>query len=179
MNLRAARSDKSLSLTRNDLGRSPRILPERTPFAAIIPIPPKLWEQSAETRTRVAAGNMTPAWVSDKKAWNRGFVELVRKTLAAFDIAAGFPADLDSVLEALFTFRNASFHNGYDWPEDERAKFAAKVKAKGWQQWFTQATDDGKPWIFYVSDTFIDVCIDRADKSLLGIGTAMKTLKVY
>jgi hypothetical protein len=47
------------------------------------------------------------------------------------------------------------FHQGFEWSESERAKFA-KATAAWPAEWFSQATSGGEPWVFYLTDVFVD-----------------------
>lgn len=41
----------------------------------------------------------------------------------------------------------------------------------GWPlEWFNTSTNDGKPWIFYMSPEFIQHCLDTVDEVLDGVG---------
>jgi hypothetical protein len=81
------------------------------------------------------------------------------------------PADIEQVLSAFFAYRNNMFHKGFEWPVAERAKFANQIGDQGWpRDWFDVATSDDEPWIFYMSQTFIDHCLRTIDDILAGIG---------
>ena len=78
------------------------------------------------------------------------------------------PSDLKSTLEALFTYRNAMFHNSFEWPPTERERFAKQLSQ--WPDgWFNAATLDDEPWIFYMSSEFVDHCLDVVEKVLRGL----------
>ena len=83
-------------------------------------------------------------------------VEGIMELAEATGLAADLPADLRKTLAALFGYRNKMFHLGFEWPDTERSAFERRIVDDGWpQDWFTQATTDGKPWVFYLSDTFV------------------------
>jgi hypothetical protein len=98
--------------------------------------------------------------------------DLVRGIVQLGD-AAGLrphlPADLEPVLEALFEYRNRMFHNGFEWPPEERAKFENRVKA--WPKgWFECATSGDKPWVWTMSDGFIGRVVTLIDEVLDAAG---------
>jgi len=72
-------------------------------------------------------------------------------------------------LRALFAYRNKMFHWGFEWPPEERKAFAAQI-AQWPSNWFATATEDGNPWIFYLTDVFVDHCLEQVDQVVLGIG---------
>ncbi len=89
----------------------------------------------------------------------------------AIGLTSLFPADLNTVLSALFTYRNKMFHNGFEWPVDERKRFAKKIKDDGWPSaWFSVATTNDNPWIFFMSDNFIQHCDKTIELILDAIG---------
>jgi hypothetical protein len=89
----------------------------------------------------------------------------------AVGLTARFPADLKSVLSALFAYRNSMFHNGFEWPAEERKRFAKRIESEKWPaDWFSVATTDGKPWMFSLSDKFIRHCNKTVEEVLQAIG---------
>jgi hypothetical protein len=95
----------------------------------------------------------------------KGIVQLMN----ALGLTNTLPADFGQTISALFTYRNAMFHNGFEWPIEEREKFA-KQAAQWPSDWFSLATSGGKPWIFYMSDTFIDQVLNSIDQALKVLG---------
>ncbi len=86
----------------------------------------------------------------------RGTVQLAELT----GLEVHLPANWQVRMEALFRYRNRMFHNGFEWPVDERAKFDEDVA--GWPDgWFlksergTSKKGIMEPWIFYMSADFI------------------------
>lgn len=94
----------------------------------------------------------------------------VQQLSKAVGLKPYLPADLTRMLEALFEYRNYMFHNGFEWPEECCAQFAARVEKCGWQDWFSTATRGNQPWIFYMTETFIAHCLDMVDKVLDALG---------
>jgi hypothetical protein len=89
----------------------------------------------------------------------------------AVGLTERFPADLKAVLSALFAYRNSMFHHGFEWPVEERERFAKRIESERWPtDWFSVATSDGKPWIFSLSDKFIRHCNKTVEEGLQAIG---------
>jgi len=86
------------------------------------------------------------------------------------------PDDLEKVLSAIFSYRNKMFHFGFEWPKEERRKFAERIKNEKWPgDWFIKSTSDGDPWIFYMSSEFIELCLSTVDQILNGVGKYLAT----
>jgi hypothetical protein len=90
-------------------------------------------------------------------------------------LAANLPIDLKSTLTALFAYRNKILHLGFEWPDGDRKAFADRIPKEGWPaDWFSQATSDGEPWMFYVTDAFVDHCLATVDQILDGLGAFVR-----
>lgn len=88
---------------------------------------------------------------------------------AASGLEPHFPTDLKAVLEALFGYRNKILHNGFEWPVEERESFGNRVK--NWPAgWFQSATTNGRPWVWYMSDTFVAHIFTLIDEVLEAAG---------
>ena len=97
-------------------------------------------------------------------------VEHVIKGVKEVGMEKYIPDDLEPTLSALFTYRNKMFHNGFEWSPEERQKFEQTLNNSGWpSDWFSSATIDGEPWMFYMSPEFIDHCLDRIRQIIEGI----------
>jgi hypothetical protein len=93
----------------------------------------------------------------------------------AVGLTGRFPADLKPMLSALFAYRNSMFHHGFEWPVDERDRFAKRIANEGWPaDWFAVATTDGKPWMFSLSDKFIRHCVKSTEQVLQAIGSFVR-----
>jgi hypothetical protein len=80
-----------------------------------------------------------------------------------------FPADLKPALDALFGYRNMMLHNGFEWPPEKRASFGNRVKQ--WpSDWFGCATTNHKPWVWYMTDKFIERVLTLIDQVLEATG---------
>lgn len=104
----------------------------------------------------------------------RARTDLVQGILQLAD-AIGFrsrlPSDIDKVLSALFSYRNKMFHCGFEWPVEERTAFKKRLDDGTWPMtWFSSASSGSEPWIFYLTDDFIDHCLETADKVLTAFG---------
>ena len=67
------------------------------------------------------------------------------------------------------------FHNGFEWPMEERAKFEKRIVEKGWpNDWFSKSTTGSDPWIFYMSANFIEHCLEIIDQILAGVGAYIR-----
>jgi hypothetical protein len=79
------------------------------------------------------------------------------------------PSNLEPVLQALFEYRNKMFHRGFEWPSVEREQFERK-RASWPSDWFSMAVSGQEPWIFYLTEAFIEHCLDIIHSVLVGIG---------
>jgi hypothetical protein len=124
----------------------------------------------------------------DAKKWDCHYV--LRNGKPALDLVAGImqisealgllsrlPKDFGLRLGALFSYRNAMFHNGFEWPRQERKKFEAKIKTQRWpDDWFDKAWvdrgfKDEHVWLFYLSDDFISKTVAMIEDALDGLGS--------
>ena len=103
-----------------------------------------------------------------KKDLVRGIMQLIEAT----GMTPYMPDDLQPTLSALFAYRNKMFHCGFEWPLEERRRFDERLMNEPhWPpDWFSKATSDGEPWIFYMSSVFIEHCLVRTDQIITGIG---------
>jgi hypothetical protein len=100
-----------------------------------------------------------------------GIMELAEKT----GLITFMPKDIRTVLTALFGYRNKMFHNGFEWPKEKRKKFAARLATKEWpEEWFSEASSNDEPWVFYFTDTFIDHCLTTIEGVLTGLGAYVR-----
>jgi hypothetical protein len=125
-------------------------------------------------------------WILDiKEEWNCHYVLTHRKKkdvaegiwqLAdAVGLAALLPAQTEDILKALFTYRNRMFHNGFEWPIEERRRFEDLVK-KWPASWFQSSKTDEQPWVFYLSDSFISECMSLIEETITALGHFAKKL---
>jgi len=63
------------------------------------------------------------------------------------------------------------FHCGFEWPTEDRQRFARRIKNPDWPSgWFERATSGGEPWVFYMSDAFIEHCVKMIEQIICGVG---------
>lgn len=111
------------------------------------------------------------------RAPTTSFTDGLAQLAAAIGLEPYLPQGYAAGLKALFTYRNKMFHNGFEWPPAERTAFAARIKEEGWPAvWFERATSGGEPWVFYMSDTLIDHCMDLIDGFLEGSGRFVRDI---
>lgn len=108
--------------------------------------------------------------------WNNGrrqkdIVRGIMQLSDATGLKVHLPDDLEHVLQALFEYRNKMFHNGFEWPLDERRRFARRIEDAGWPHtWFERATTGDEPWMFYMSAEFIEHTVETIHSVILGLG---------
>lgn len=136
----------------------------------------------ADPAVPVTPAGARAAHVGDANFWDPHYV--YGRTRGSKDIARGvvqladstgllplLPGDFAMVTDALFTYRNRMFHNGFEWPKPERAKFEALILQKDWPpDWFSRSTSGGEPWIIYMSETLIRHGLASIDAILDGLG---------
>ncbi len=134
--------------------------------------------QTAQTHARWKAAHAIQWDCHMFVTGNRAKQNLVRGILQLSDavgLTDRLPADLKPTLSALFAYRNSMFHLGFEWPMEARERFAKRITDEGWpSDWFSVATSDNKPWIFYMSDKFIEHCLTTIDRVLDAIGTFVR-----
>ena len=107
----------------------------------------------------------------DKKSY-KGLskVERIMRLVCEENIRSYMPDNLEPTLSALFAYRNAMFHSGFEWPCKELERFEKKLNKSCWpSDWFLQATSNDKPWMFYMSPKFIEHCLGIVEKVIRGI----------
>jgi hypothetical protein len=119
-----------------------------------------------------------PRWsLKSQQRWDCHFDQAGGRDIAkgipdladAIGLSAELPTDLPLILAALFRYRNAMFHEGFEWSEGERGKIAMATVA--WPaEWFSQASSGGEPWVFYLTDGFADHVLATVERTLEGIG---------
>ena len=105
------------------------------------------------------------------REWQRrNMVRNLIKSILEMDWDKYMPEDLEITLTALFEYRNKLLHHGFEWPPEIRNNFAQRLETSGWPSgWFSKAPTGGDAWMFYMTDTFIDQCIDTIEKIAVGI----------
>jgi hypothetical protein len=80
------------------------------------------------------------------------------------------PKDLLTMLPALYRYRNKMFHFGFEWPARECRSFAEEIAKEGWQEWFSSVTRDDVPFIFYMTEAFVQASLASVHELLDGFG---------
>mgnify|MGYP006283963695 FL=1 len=108
-------------------------------------------------------------WRSGRR--RNSLVEGIAQLADAVDLTPHLPRDCGLVLQAMFEYRNKMFHHGFEWPIDERHRFAKRIDESGWpSDWFARATSGDAPWVFYMTAPFIGRCVELVEGVIEGIG---------
>jgi hypothetical protein len=109
------------------------------------------------------------------RAWDpknndkQGHVAGIREICDGAGITPYLPVGTTLCLDAVFAYRNAMFHNGFEWPPDERARF--RRRASAWPpDWFAWSETGGQPWIACMTDPFIDCILTTLEGAMDGLG---------
>lgn len=98
-----------------------------------------------------------------------GIVQLAEAT----KLLPRLPSDTTIVLEALFEYRNAMLHDGFEWPLERREKFSKRVMA--WDpMWFMSALSNHKPWVWYATEMFFSRVLDFIDEVMDAAGAHVR-----
>lgn len=95
----------------------------------------------------------------------------VQQLADATGLTPFLPRNYIATMEALFAYRNNMFHWGFEWPPEERMSFKRKLDKGTWPRgWFTHSMTNDQPWIFYMSQVFIDHCTAQVERIIDGLG---------
>jgi hypothetical protein len=104
----------------------------------------------------------------------------IQQLAEAVGLADSLPSDLWQMMRALFDYRNMMFHNGFEWPEKELNTFNSRLNdiSKEWFKTMQSGKDKDhlKPWFFYLSDAFIQHCLEKSEGVIAGIGVFCKKM---
>lgn len=125
--------------------------------------PDKKSHERAE-RSHRAAWNCE--FVFEKDSVSKNIVKGVQQLAVQTSLNSSIPSDFLARFEALVRYRNKMFHLGVEWPEKERDVFQKEClsRAETWGKWFSLATTNQNPWIFYLDDKFIDVLLTESEQ---------------
>ena len=116
-----------------------------------------------------------PHFVFDQRGRRRDLVAGIRQLSRTTGLSDHLPTGYGTMLSALFAYRHRVFHLGFEWPIQERTKFDERLQSGDWPTgWFRKSTTSGDPWIFYMSDQFIQHCLTTIDEVLEGVGAYLK-----
>lgn len=94
----------------------------------------------------------------------RNLVKEIVKRVENVGMKEYLPPDLEPTLSALFEYRNKMLHGGFEWSTDALGKFDRLLNAGRWPpHWFSKATTDDEPWMFYMTSAFVDHCLEIAE----------------
>jgi hypothetical protein len=123
-----------------------------------------------------------------KKAWNchyffeenkfeKNLVLGIIQMNSELGVSRYMPNRLEISLMVLFSFRNFMFHCGFEWPIREREKFQAKIQEENWpEEWYSFSTTNDKPWIYYLSNDFINNYVELIVETLIGVSKYIEML---
>lgn len=128
-----------------------------------------------DRKRRVNGDHWDPHVVFDSKGRREDLVAGIRQLAADTGLEPLLPKDYGKVITGLFLYRNMMFHNGFEWPVERRAAFAAQVKNQNLpEDWFRHSFRDGEPWIYYMTTTYVDRCLVLVDEVLTAVGQLTK-----
>ena len=82
-----------------------------------------------------------PCLPKEKDKNRQGIVKAISYLSKSKGLANFFPENYEETLDALFSYRNKMFHNGFIWPENERNKFQERINDRGWPtNWFVETS---------------------------------------
>ncbi len=110
------------------------------------------------------------AYDAQKMGCRKDLVLGIMELADAIGLKSHIPQHLLSMLPALYRYRNKMFHFGFEWPERECKSFAKEIAKQGWQQWFSSATRDDVPFIFYMTEPFVQASLAAVHELLSGFG---------
>ena len=109
--------------------------------------------------------------LSGKGKWSNDLVKGIVQLADAVGLEEHLPRALEPTLSALIAYRNKMFHCGFEWPIDERKKFETLASKEKWPTgWFSESRSGTDPWMFYMSEKFIDQCLTISCQIITGIG---------
>lgn len=106
---------------------------------------------------------------------SKNVTEGILQLSEAVGLAPLLPQGFEEMLRALFLYRNRMFHHGFEWPRREREKFARHVES--WpDDWFRHSSHGDDPWIFYMSESFIEQWVSTADGLIDAFGAFARSI---
>ncbi len=122
-------------------------------------------------KTRSSDDYWDPHYVFDERGRRKDIAKGITQLSHSTGLTPFFPCNFTDMLDALFIYRNKMFHNGFEWPLEERCKFERTLREKNWpSNWFRKSSSGDKAWIFYLSPEFIEQCLTMIDQLLNGVG---------
>jgi hypothetical protein len=68
------------------------------------------------------------------------------------------------------------FHHGFEWPLKERIRFEKQRKEWSEDTWFRVSTTGDRPWIIYMTDSFIEDWLNTIAQIIGAIGKFARKL---
>lgn len=132
-------------------------------------------EGFTDRRRRADVDYWDPHIVFDSKGRRADLTAGIRQLAVDTGLHPLLPKDYGKVITGLFLYRNMMFHNGFEWPIERRGEFAAQIKSQGLPpDWFTHSSRGGAPWIYYMTQTYVDRCLTLVDEVLTAVGKLTK-----
>lgn len=133
---------------------------------------PELWKSALPTNAfwnptlYYRVKRTTHRWVTD-----------IRQGMRQLMQAIGFPnaisqSALDAA-DAVFAYRHASLHEGYEWRKSTQERFRQLVRARKWDQWFTEYTRGSETWFVVIENCFVADSL----KSLNSVARSLRSVK--
>ncbi len=130
------------------------------------------WPTASDVRQKRVRGEGSGFWnpqiYYDDKAERKdnlilGTVQLAKET----GLFGELPDDFALVIKALFSYRNRMFHNGFEWPVEQRESFDRMIGGdKMPADWFSRSTSGEKTWIIYIAEPLTRRCLALFDEVL-------------
>ncbi len=95
----------------------------------------------------------------------------------------------DDVIEALWVYRNCALHEGYEWSPEKLSAYKSKANPIRWSSqsrpthvtdpphrvpWFAECLVDGQPWLFLVTNAFVEAALDSLDRMAKALTEAIR-----
>lgn len=126
---------------------------------------------SRETLTRADLWNPKLVFRSSGRA--EDLVSGIKQVSDMSGLTPLLPADYETVLKALFAYRNNMLHNSFEWPEARLRSFTGQA-AQWPATWFSKSSRGNDPWIFYMGDAFVDRCLALVGEILSAFGALVR-----
>lgn len=97
---------------------------------------------------------------------NPGIALRITDMLEASHLLLYFGNNFHLLMRAIFSYRNAMVHGGFEWEPRDREKFAKRIKSEGWNSWFSISTIDDKPWYFTMNGQFQRDCLELCHRTV-------------
>jgi hypothetical protein len=81
----------------------------------------------------------------DSGAWGKDLVAGIKQLAGETGLTPYVSPNIWLSMQALFSYRNKMFHHGFEWPLEERRKFAARASKEWPTEWFSWAQNGGGP----------------------------------